>query len=73
MLCLQSFNLPHSLAVWCFTIIPVLIRLKRDDSITLLACPPNILEQLVHHDLVKPKTRRAVMVNYASVFEILAM
>jgi hypothetical protein len=39
----------------------------------LLACPPNILEQLVHHDLVKPKTRRAVMVNYASVFEILAM
>ena len=51
----------------------VLIRLRRDDSIVLLACPPNILEQLIHHDLVKPHTRRAVMINYATLSEILVM
>ena len=51
----------------------ILIRLRRDDSIPLLACPPNVLEQLIQHNLVKLQTRRAVMINYSTLFEVLKL
>jgi hypothetical protein len=50
----------------------ILIRLRRE-CIPLLACPPNVLEQLIQHNLVKLQTRRAVMINYSTLFEVLEL